>query len=312
MVAEIFSSEPEEMYRVLYYISDESNTHKRQALEASMTNRVAFNMLARRYERDTRNLFSDPDFRKVINEISVKMLSSREVVLSNHGQKWPAPQDWKLFGSITAYNLVGTISMLPDHIQTIIKGIIPSIMEKCGMSSVEILGIETALEVAIVTGNSVCRVALISISLTGFVINNIHRWWQNEITGKECAKNIVDNGFSHLAGMGGAAAGAAAGSFLGIPGILIGGAFGGAVGILAASSAIDRITQWFFGSPKEVALQNAYRFLQVDSKSSNDQINHRFKELALKYHPDKGGRREDWDQLQLSMGIIREARGENQ
>ena len=111
--------------------------------------------------------------------------------------------------------------------------------------------------------------ALVAGFLAYDIINNLRRWWKNEITGKRCVKNILDNGVAVAAGviggMGGEIAGAAVGGAVLGPVGMAAGAVGGALVTGVASSytaqiLMDKLTQWFFKLPQSEALENAYKF----------------------------------------------------
>ena len=49
--------------------------------------------------------------------------------------------------------------------------------------------------------------------------------------------------------------------------------------------------------------------MKLNHHASNQEINTRFRELCLQYHPDKDGNVEDFHKLQSSMTIIRLSKG---
>ena len=53
-----------------------------------------------------------------------------------------------------------------------------------------------------------------------------------------------------------------------------------------------------------MTLEIAYEILGMDPDSTMDQIKSRFKRLALKFHPDKGGSYPNWHKLKTAMTII--------
>ena len=164
----------------------------------------------------------------------------------------------------------------------------------------------------------VVKVALVAVYLANDIILNIRRWWKGEITGKRCVKNIIDNGVGVAAGFGGAYVGELIGASLGglagpvgaAAGFIAGATIGGVSATFGAKHLCDRLTQWLFDLPQSEALENAYNFLKISPEASNSETNSRYRQLSLKYHPDKGGDRDDWTRLQYSMAIIREDRRE--
>ena len=93
-------------------------------------------------------------------------------------------------------------------------------------------------------------------------------------------------------------------------GSIIGAVLGGVTSATAANKISDWLTQKLFNLPKGAALENAYNFLGLEYGASNDEINSTFRQLALKYHPDKGGSYDDWHKLQVAMAIIKLSKGE--
>lgn len=142
-------------------------------------------------------------------------------------------------------------------------------------------------------------------------IYSLYLWWKGEITGEDCAKNIIDSCAEREGGIGGAMAGAAIGTYI-YPGIgtVIGGFLGQLVGSGISRKLSDWLTQKFFYLSKEAALQNAYTFLGLEYGASNTQISSNFRRLARKYHPDKGGSYDDWYKIQVAMAVIKLSKGE--
>ena len=162
------------------------------------------------------------------------------------------------------------------------------------------------------------KVGLVTVFLAAEIRMNIKKWWNGEISGKRCVKNIIDKGASLAAGLCGVMAGETVGALLGVPlgppgvavGALVGGLVGGLILTEFANEVVDLLTRCLFGLPQSEALENAYNFLEITPEASNSDINSKYRHLSLKYHPDKGGKRDDWTRLQYSMAVIKEARGE--
>ncbi|XP_052783562.1 uncharacterized protein LOC128219683 isoform X2 [Mya arenaria] len=165
----------------------------------------------------------------------------------------------------------------------------------------------------------VTRVALAASVLAKDVLLNIQRWWKGEISGKRCVKNILDCGVTVAAGLvggaigevlGGAVGGAVFGPVGAACGAIIGAVTAGATAANYSKTITDALTSSFFDLPKSEALENAYRFLDCSPSASNSTINSRYRKLALRFHPDKGGDRQKWTRLQYAIEIVREAREE--
>jgi DnaJ-class molecular chaperone len=61
--------------------------------------------------------------------------------------------------------------------------------------------------------------------------------------------------------------------------------------------------------PKDQAVENAFSFMNLSHHASNEEINSRFRQLCLQYHPDKDGDVNEFHKLQITMTIIRLSKG---
>lgn len=140
------------------------------------------------------------------------------------------------------------------------------------------------------------------------IYNNIQRWWNGEISGEQCIKNLLDL-LPKAAGVAGGYFGAVIGGAIGGPvGSVIGAPVGALISYAGTKQLVNLIKQKMFGIPKEKALENSYQHLGVEKSASNADINRAFRKLALKKHPDRGGSQEDFLILQFHMTIIKQAR----
>lgn len=155
------------------------------------------------------------------------------------------------------------------------------------------------------------QVGLVVTSLTLETYDSLNLWWKGEISGKRCAKNVIDSCASVVGGIYGGTIGAAAGTCIAPgPGTIIGGLAGGIAGSVVMHSLSDWLTQYLFDLPKDVALENAYRFMQLDHKASNDEINSNYNRLAWEYHPKVSKNVKNWLKLQTCMDVIRTSKGQ--
>ncbi len=152
---------------------------------------------------------------------------------------------------------------------------------------------------------------LIVTSLTLETYDSLNLWWKGEISGKRCAKNVIDSCASVVGGIYGGMLGAAAGTCIAPgPGTIVGGLAGGIAGSVVMHSLSDWLTQHLFDLPKEMALENAYRFMQLNHKASNDEINSKYNHLAWEYHPKVSKNVKNWLKLQTCMDVIRTSKGQ--
>lgn len=140
----------------------------------------------------------------------------------------------------------------------------------------------------------------------------IHDWWIGNITGVRCAKMFVESSAAIAGGCLGAGIGISVGTaVMPIVGSLVGAVAGGFLGATLLQEIAKRLTDYFFNLPKDIAVENAYAFLQIEHTCTNLELREAYKKLLLVYHPDKGGSKEKFCKLQISVAIISQARGQD-
>ena len=151
------------------------------------------------------------------------------------------------------------------------------------------------------------------IEVIGSIYFNVKKWWNGEITGKRCAKSIIDDGAKAGGAIGGAAGGAWIGSAIGGP---IGMAKEASLELVCRSCNSKCTLRVIDGSnirfTQDCSARRCLQILGTRPEASNDQINKRYRQLALVYHPDKEGGREDkFIKLHSYVCIIRASREYN-
>lgn len=141
------------------------------------------------------------------------------------------------------------------------------------------------------------------------VFQVIRKWHKGEISGKRCAKEVVDA----LAAFGGAVAGGAAGAacyaFLGPVGAAVGGVVGVALGSLTAAAISEEVTLKIFDLPRDRVVDNAYFYFGLTHRASNAEINKKRKQKQLEVHPDrKGGSTAASQECEIQYAIIKNDR----
>jgi DnaJ domain len=267
----------------------------------------AFDIYIKRLKEDTKTAENNPEFYKVMSEMYQKCMADGD------GEVDPATFMLKVSGvseaagTSTAVVVCRTLAKLPPSQQAKILGIIVNL---AGESSAVAQYVSRATGVFTRVGGNVVLVTLSAIYLGWEAIKSLKQWWKGEISGKRCAKQVIDATVSFGAGLAGGVAGAAIGSFAGPVGTLAGSVIGGLITSTVAEKLIDWLTQKIFDLPKDVAVEKAYDFLGVKPSASNTEINAAFRRLCLQYHPDKGGDQEKFIQLQSQMGLIKLHRDE--
>ncbi|CAG0895506.1 unnamed protein product [Cyprideis torosa] len=312
---------------ILLFLSKEhENPRYIQTLETCLDllpNREPFDKVVECLLSDITKANQDEDYRKVMGLIwSTYILPHEEaengldfeLILRNEG----------LILETTTVNFITTVSKLPPEQQRKIIGVICTAGQCLSNASGGVVALRDfgskALSVIERGANKVVGIGLAAVYLTWEALKSIYHWCTGEISGKRCVKNILDSVSSVSAGVGGGLGGAALAGFV-VPNILLPG-WGSAIAIGASSiiggvlcaKAVELFSDWalrqLFSLPKHVAVENAYRWMELSCDSSNPQINTRFRELCLRHHPDKGGSYENWHKLQVSMGLIKISKGE--
>lgn len=125
-------------------------------------------------------------------------------------------------------------------------------------------------------------------------------------------ESIAATGGAFLGCSAGTYVGSYAGSIIGPGGAALGAATGCLVGSIAggslASTAVGQFLLWLFDLPADRQLAEALQHFGVGLHSSNEVINKRYHQLALKAHPDRGGSQEEFVKLGVYLDIIREHR----
>ncbi|XP_072049526.1 uncharacterized protein [Amphiura filiformis] len=319
-LAETFSSDAdaEALMRILYFLARSQVEGVAEpylnSLQSVINNPTVFRMVAERMIQDTRTADNDPRYRQVMHDVWSNFLRDNLSEHPNSGQEWSLAVPQNSLSASVHYAFFRSVAQLPPErflaLQQAIKAI--------GSAGAVAVYANRALTFAR-SAQPLVEVALVTAYLAYDIIKNIRRWWNNEITGTRCVKNIIDNGVSVAAGIscgiGGEMIGAAVGGGIAGPvGAAVGAIAGAVAGAMGASIAVhalsDKLTQWIFGLPQSEALEASYNFLNVSPTASNSDINSRYRHLSRTYHPDRGGDPGRWTQLQYSLAVIREARGE--
>ncbi len=303
-----------------------------QILRSVSSNDKAFQGIVNNLVEDTKKLKDDPNFLCVMADIWNNYLEPNEKKNVGNGQRFDFQlvlSDLKLIEATAAYNFISALSKLPPSVQNeVVQLTINAANIVVGSKLALTLhgSFNNLLQITKSTSGKIVAVGLVAVYLAFEAWNNLKLWWKGEITGIRCAKNVIDSLAGMTAGAVGGIAGAAVGSSI-VTGIgvaigaavapaalavgsILGGVIGGVASATAASNISDWLTQKIFNLPKEVALENAYRFLDLEYGASNVEINSSFRHLALEYHPDKGGSYDDWHKLQVTMAIIKLSKGE--
>ncbi|XP_066924454.1 uncharacterized protein [Clytia hemisphaerica] len=306
---ELYADEDAETWaRITYYLDEEERVYSgenspvwktlKQALKSDKIFKVYVNRLA----EDTKRADKDEEFRKVMQKM-YQMLAEP----SENGE----PCKLQLVPSETRVGAVfpGLAAMIAVNGKKVLPVIVKAVKAIGERNMMAV--VDDAAGVFSKHGGALVTVVLSGVYLSFVALRNIYKWWRGEISGKRCAKSIIDTAGSVTGavtfGMCGTAIGAAAGGPIGA---LVGGILGSLLGNYLAGQLTEQITETIFDLPYDVALEKSYDYLGVTKSSSNNDVNKAFRYLCLKHHPDKGGDASDFIILQTHMANIKRARGE--
>merc|ERR1712178_210501 len=160
------------------------------------------------------------------------------------------------------------------------------------------------------------------ISLGYDVVKNIWAWRRNSIILILFFTSIINCDIEAYCGFAGSTAGAYALSALvpylctvmgsAVPGVGVVAAVGGAItgGLVASTiggTISDRLTQWMFGLPANVALEQALTFMELKNDAKDDDIIARFDYMNKELTPVEGKFDERYARLHYSMALIVDA-----
>jgi hypothetical protein len=292
-----------------------------QVLDAVKDNCKAFQVILDNLVKDLEKLTTNPDhlssmadiWNYHLKTILCNILSSPSLMAS------------------AAYNFIGTLSSLPRNVQNEVIQLTMTCAGSLIAFPLAINSLNQSLNGLLTAttskyGNAI-SVGLLAVFLTNETWKNVKQWWKGEISGKLCAKNIIDSCAGLAGGVVGGMAGASIGAAVvtgiglafgtvvapGVPAIgsIIGSVAGGIIGSALATKLSEWLTQYFLNLPQYTVLENAYKFLELECGASNEKINSSFARKASEYIPDKGENDENWFKLQYHMSVIKLSKGES-
>jgi hypothetical protein len=143
---------------------------------------------------------------------------------------------------------------------------------------------------------------VLQVGLIGYEFyTHIRQWWKGEIDGVACAKGCTTAVTTAAAGL---AAGFVCGLALGVPGAIAGGIIGAVVAGQLTGSAFDL----FAGDDRARSLSKAYSTLGLRSDASHEDVREKYLTLAKATHPDKGGDKAKFIEINAAYELIRASR----
>ena len=223
-IFKLFKDSPENFVRIVFFLDEESKLFRGEeespvwkTLKYARRSPEAFKMYALKLAEDTKQIEKDSRFKEVIREIHDQMMNATDDCEDDGKKMDPLKQDL-MISSFPGMNMMWNVVGLEGRKQ--ITSIILQAARTINTSqTVSIL--DDALGLISKHSNTVA-VALAAVYLTATAIKSIYKWYIGEISGKRCAKDIIDSFGSLGGGVAGGFAGANIGAFAGPAGALLG------------------------------------------------------------------------------------------
>ena len=138
-------------------------------------------------------------------------------------------------------------------------------------------------------------------------LTSVKRWWNGEITGKRCAKQIIDGAVTTAGACVGGTAGLSISGYIPYSStflLTLGSKAGGSI----ANKLICWLTEEIFDLPPTEAEEKAYAYFDVPRNADFNLIKTKYHKLAKQLHSDRGGVDEEFMKLHNHYAIIRAAR----
>lgn len=322
-VANELRTSPERFTRVIFFLLEEKDaTRHFQVLKSVFGIEQVFQGIVTKLAQDTDSLETDANYRRMMADIWTNYLEPYETINTDND----CPRfDFQLiqekreeYEGTAIFDFLDILSRLSADDQDSIVQVLVEVSKLSvdamavkiyKESSWEFLG--KTSEMAQFVSEKFVDVSGDVICLPYSILESLRFWWSGEKSGTRSAKDVIDSVAGLAAGIEAGVAGATVGTSI-APGIgtIVGAVLCGVTSAFVVNKISDWMTQKLFNLPKEEALENAYRFLGLSYGASNEHINANYKNLAVKYHPDKGGSYEQWHQLQVSYSLIKISKGE--
>lgn len=226
LIFQLFRDSPENFARIVFFLDEESKLYQGEeespvwkTLKYAVRSPEAFKMYALRLAEDTKQTEKDARFKEIIREIYDQMMSATDDCEDDGKMLDLLPLENDLIlssfpGMNMMWNVVGSEGR--QQITSIILRV-----ARTFNTSQTVSVLDDALGLISKRGNLVAA-ALDTVYLTVTAIKSLYKWYTGEISGKRCAKEIIDSVGSLGGGFAGGFAGANIGAIAGPGGALLG------------------------------------------------------------------------------------------
>ena len=226
LILKFFSDSPENFARIVFFLDEESKLYQEEeespvwkTLKYAVRSPDAFKLYALRLAEDTKQTDKDARFKKIIREIYNQMLSATDDCEDDGKMLDLLPLEKDLIvssfpGMNMIWNIVGSEGR--QQITSIILRV-----ARTFNTSQTVSVLDDALGLISKQGNVVAA-ALAAVYLSVTAIKSLYKWYIGEISGKRCAKDVIDSFGSLGGGFAGGFAGANIGAIAGPGYVLLG------------------------------------------------------------------------------------------
>ena len=223
-IFQLFSDSPENFVRIVFFLDEESKLFQGEeespvwkTLKYAVRSPKAFKGYALKLAEDTKQIEKNARFKEIFREIYEQMMNAMDDCEDDGKQLAPLEQDL-IISSFPGMNMMWNVVGLAGRKKII--SIILRVARTINTSqTVSIL--DDALGLVSKHGNLVAA-ALAAVYLSVTAVKSLYKWYIGEISGKRCAKDIIDSFGSVGGGVAGGLAGANIGAFAGPGGVLMG------------------------------------------------------------------------------------------
>ena len=312
MVSDVFKDDTETLVKMTMVLEFEDDPRYMRVLHRQVDNSVAFKSTVLNILDDMEEAKKLPEYRKLMAVVYDSYLEGKD---QDEIVDWEWIENDEAFQSSTSFGALKAFKKLPKKLRkkillemgsiskSLLQGNLPSALKKSAMNALQTISEKGQIIPEVIVWGQ----------LSWQTYQTILRWYNGQISGKRCVKNIIDDVATLAGGMGGACIGGYIGSMFGPIGGALGALGGNILGAMTLNQISERLTRNIFDLPKSVALENCFNSMKLPYDSSNSDINSRYRSLARTYHPDKDPSQwaeEKWQELQVCMGIIKASKGD--
>ena len=208
MLANVFEDNPDELAKMTMILGFEEDPRYVQVLDGLIVNPEAFKTASLNIIQDMEESKKMPEYRKLMAVMYDNTLQGKD---SEEIMDFEWTENDEAFQITTQFNILKAFKNLPKDLQSkvleqtkpfslsLLKTHLPSELQKYAMKSLAILENHGR--------NDVIPETIVIAQLSWHTYQNILRWWNGQISGQRCVKNIIDDVATVTGGICGATMG---------------------------------------------------------------------------------------------------------